>query len=126
MNNSISLHLHTLKSENTDVQTRTIAILSQTHLHLYNEIITLIQTKISGDLLRLDFFGTPDQLVQLAMLTIVAADILTIPDHDSQISYHDTLHNTLSHFGLSETDVCLMISISSRLEIIFESYQLMV
>ncbi len=122
MNYSISLLLHTLKAESASTQIETITLLSQMLLHLYDEIVALIQTTFSGTVLKLEFSGDPNQLVQLAMLTIVAADISTVPHRDGRTFYHATLYNTLSHFGLSEADLRYMIPLCSQLETIFQAH----
>jgi hypothetical protein len=106
-----------LKSKAISEQIAVVESLSQELLDEYTRIQSVLEDTIGGVVLRVTFTGERVQLVQLAILALVAADIATVPVQATRSAYYRRLHETAGHFGIEKQDLDLMLTPSTVIQL---------
>jgi hypothetical protein len=112
----MSLALHTLKSKPFQEQVRTIELLTEKNLDLFERIRYLLEDRSEDSVFQVSVSTDRCKIVRVALLAVVAADIITIPDQFAREPYRHNLDELCSHFAIDDRDLEVMIQYVSHIE----------
>lgn len=112
----MSSTLHTLKARPFQEQIRIIERLTEQNLDLYEEIRFLLEACSEDSVIRISVSGNRHKVVRVALLAVVAVEIVTIPDQLARKPYEDRLEELCSYFAIDSRDLSVMIQYASQIE----------
>ena len=110
------LTLRTLKSTPLQEQIRTIELLTEQNLDLFERIRPLLEDRSEDSVFHISVSANRHKVVQVALLAVVAADIATIPDQGAREPYRRKLDELCKHFAIDVRDLALMVRYASQVE----------
>jgi hypothetical protein len=110
------LTLHTLKSKPFQEQIRTIELLTEQNLDLFERIRPLLEDRSEDSIFHISVSADRHKVLRAALLAVVAADIATIPDQVARASYRRTLDELCKHFAVDLKDLAVMVRYASQIE----------
>lgn len=114
------LTLQTLKAKPFQEQIRTIELLTEQNLDLFERIRPLAEGRSEDSVFQTRISGDRQKVVRVALLAVVAADITTIPDQGAREPYHRKLDDLCNHFAIDIRDVTNMTQYTSEIESFLE------
>ena len=114
------LTLQTLKAKPFQEQIRTIELLTEQNLDLFERIRPLAEGRSEDSVFQTRISGDRHKVVRIALLAVVAADITTIPDQDAREPYRRKLDDLCNHFAIDIRDVTNMTQYTSEIESFLE------
>ena len=110
------LTLHTLKARPFQEQIRTIELLTEQNLDLFERIRPLLEDRSEDSVFHLSMSADRHKVVRVALLAVVAADIVTIPDQGARAPYRRRLEELCKHFAIDVRDLAVMVRYASQVE----------
>jgi len=110
------LKLQTLKAKPFQEQVRTIELLTEQNLDLFERIRPLLEDRSEDSILQISISTDRHKVVQVALLAVVAADITTIPDQGVREPYRRKLDELCRHFAIDPEDLRLIVRYASQIE----------
>jgi len=110
------LTLQTLKAKPLEEQIRTVELLTERNLDLFERVRTLLESSSPDSVFHTSIAADRHKVVRIALLAIVAADIATVPDQSSRAPYRRSLEKLCSHFGIDIADLAVMARYTSQIE----------
>lgn len=114
------LTLQTLKAKPFQEQIRTIELLTEQNLDLFERIRPLAEGRSEDSVFQTRISGDRHKVVRIALLAVVAADITTIPDQDAREPYRRKLDDLCNHFAIDIRDVTNMTQYTTEIESFLE------
>jgi hypothetical protein len=109
-----------LKARPFEEQVRIIELLAKRNVHLFEEIQSLFEIRSEDRVFQILVSDDRLKMLQTALLAVVAADIVTIPDKRAREPYRWRLEKLCDHFGIDERDVTKMLRHASFIENLLE------
>jgi hypothetical protein len=110
------LTLHTLKIKPFQEQIRTIELLTEQNVDLFERIRPLLEDRSEDSVFHMSVSADHHKVVRVALLAVVAADIATIPDQVARAPYRRRLDQLCNHFGIDLEDLAGMGRYASQIE----------
>jgi len=110
------LTLHTLKAKPFQEQIRTIELLTEQNLDLFERIRPLLGNRFEDSIFHISVSADRHKVVRVALLAVMAADIATIPDQGARVPYRRRLDELCKHFAIDIRDIEAMVRYASQIE----------
>ena len=114
--NVMLLTLHTLKAKPFQEQIRTIELLTEQNMDLFERIRPLLEDRSEDSIFHMSVSADHHKVVRAALLAVVAADIATIPDQATRAPYRRRLDQLCKHFAIDVRDLEVMVRYASQIE----------
>ena len=114
------LTLQTLKAKPFQEQIRTIELLTEQNLDLFERIRPLAEGRSESSVFQVSISADRHKVVRIALLAVVAADITTIPDQGAREPYRRKLDDLCNYFAIDIRDVTNMTQYTSEIESFLE------
>ena len=108
--------LQTLKREPLAEQARTIELLAEQNLDVFDEVESLLASASDDSIFWMRVSEDREKVVRAALLAVLAADIATIPEWSSRAPYGKRLERLCQHFGVAYDDVVALVAHTTALE----------
>lgn len=110
------LTLDTLKAKPFQEQIRTIELLTEQNLDLFERIRPLLEDRSEDSVFHISVSADHHKVVRVALLSVVAAGITTIPDQGAREPYRRKLEKLCNHFAIDVRDIAVMVRYASQIE----------
>lgn len=110
------LTLQTLKAKPFQQQIRTIELLTQQNLDLFERIRALLEERSENSIFHISISADREKVVRVALLALVAVDIATIPAQGARETYRRRLDELCNHFAIDVKDVTDVSDHASQLQ----------
>ena len=115
------LTLQTLTSKPLQEQIDIIELLSTQCPDLYEVVYSLITNRSAISIFTLSLSGDRVKVIRVALLSLVAGDITTIPDQAIRGPYQNHLDELCRHFAIEPRDLDVMIRFAEHVRGFLES-----
>ena len=110
------LTLHTLKAKPFQEQIRTIELLTEQNVDLFEGIRPLLEDRSEDSIFYISVSADRHKVVRVALLAVVDADIATIPDRGARAPYRRRLDELCKHFAIDDRDLAVTVRYASQIE----------
>jgi len=110
------LTLQTLKAKPFQEQIRTIELLTEQNMDLFERIRPLLEDRSEDSIFHISVSADRHKVVRVALLAVVDADIATIPDRGARAPYRRRLDELCKHFAIDVRDLTMRARYASQIE----------
>lgn len=115
------LTLTTLKSRPFEEQVDTIELVTAENLDLFDRLKLLLRGGSDDRVLQVTLSNDREKVVRVALLAVMAADIVSLPDARRRAPYEVRLMELCQHFDVDYRDVVIMVGHGRAIEKMLEN-----